>query len=512
MPSSGELSQLIKDGSITFDEVIVHDKLKDDFKRQDSTIHQYLLSHATELTNTALGLRNKGNELAQGISFQLIISQIQLFSRKLAQNQDFLNTMHNALFDNDTFEGKGGPAFARIFQFMIQSSLTPFLVSLPEKERFFSQLLKMRNVPAIANLLVFLTDNNDTRVVNFLEANNAVKVLIEKLSGDEDNDETIVRYIHNIVSSVDHDSPVLDPLSDNSFISRLFSIGTTAKNEKLAACALGIMDQLVSSFADDSTDGIDKGLMQNTLRFITGHVKELCEFIKKEGIFLKSKFNAIGLLSAGVIVLTSIPPEVWDVLEYLWNNVFVFPSHTFLHRSFLTLFESMLSDSPDIDAFVDRLNMHHSIVDAYSKRKEKIASYWSCLYTVADFISERGTCDDEWKSFINGVFTDITSIVSKSYGGPTPREDFFDTSDSDDFHFKKDLVFDNDSEEDDEDMFGWNAKSSNLSDFNANQSSRNQIFDDSSDDDDFGISSTNKLLFQGSHFGNPFCSGKLGPM
>ena len=452
MAPSGELSRLIQSGSITFDELIVHEKLKEDFRRQDQILHNFLLHHAEELTNTALGFRNAGNEIAQGISFQLILSQIQSFSRKLAQTPKFLETMHDAIFQHETFEGKTGPAFSRIFQFMVQSSLAPFLSSFPEKEKLFRELVKMYKVPAIANLLVYLTDNTDTRVTNFLEENNAIQVLIEKMNGDEENDSVMVKFILNIIVSIEPDSPILSPLLNPSLIERFFNIGIKSNNSKLAGNSLNILIQLISRF-DEDTSGVDHTLMQTTLQFVTSHIPEICEFIKSDKPFLAPKFNSTELLAAAVIMLSAIPEDIWDVLEYLWFGIFEHPAHSFLHRSFLTLFESILGDSPDIDTFIDRVNMHNMIIDAYAKKKETIASYWPYLYTVADFISNKGKCNQEWRNFIHGQFAQITDIISKDYGGECPHEDFFE-SDSDDFQFTKDLVFD-DSDDSDDDMLSW---------------------------------------------------------
>ena len=129
-PSSDELKDLIESDGATLDDIIAHGKLKEDLRRQEPTLIQYLGQHVKDLTYIALGLQKSQFPMAQFTCFQIIITQLQSKNQYFTQSQEFYQCMHDALFSDEQFPEKGAAAYARIFQVMTNANPNNLLKGL----------------------------------------------------------------------------------------------------------------------------------------------------------------------------------------------------------------------------------------------------------------------------------------------------------------------------------------------------------------------------------------------
>ena len=420
-----ELSEKITNGEIDFRGVLTHPLVRDDFRRRDNNLLQFLQQNIPKLTNVALGIENIDYEYGQALCFSFIVSPIQMFTRILSSSSEFLTCMNNVLNLNAMTE-KSSSAFSRIFQFMVQCSGVQFLQDFPERTHIFEKLLKHHDLPPVRNLILFLTDNPDPAIYEFLRINNAVQLLINSLSGDETNNSTILKFLINIIYSCEDDTSILIPLTERYVLTRLFDMGFNSKSVDLSAAVFNTVLQLCSQIKDDEFDTSE---LKPVLDHVIENSQKLCDFVVSKQPFLEPHFHCVELLAGVAITSNEIPTNIIDTCGYLFNQVFEKPMHTFLHRSFLTLFDSILCDDEYIDFFIDNCNMHDRIVDSYEKKKQLNACYWPYLLTLTSMIQARGTVTDRWTNFLNTKYKGITDIINRQYGGPLPKEPDFFTDD-----------------------------------------------------------------------------------
>ena len=435
LPPSGELTRMIQSDGCTFDDVIAHPKIKENFKRQDHFLTQYLLKHIKDLTNIALGLQPSKFQYAQMVCFNIITSQNQNFSKSICQCPDFYQCMLAALFDEENvLKDKSAAAFTRIFQNMSQTNTQIFLNELQDREKIFARIVKLAEFPPFANLLQYLTEVGDPRIVSFLEDCNATLCLLDAVEkGDVSMKVTYMKFIIHIIDTVDNDSILLEPFNDNAIIEKIYKLAMTADDVHLSAAGFKALLQLCSHIEEGEDGKIDGYPLSNILKFVSSKLDEICAFIQSDRPFLEAKFHLIEIISGVSLTMDDLPDVLLQVCGYLFDQMFAQPQHSFLHRSFLTLFEAIMRDSQQITDFIDNCHMHDRIIEAYAHKRERQANYWFYLFTLSDYIMNRGNCDDKWRDFIATTYSSIATEINKEYGGPLPHDS--ETDDMNDFEY-----------------------------------------------------------------------------
>ena len=454
LPPSGELSRLIHSDGSTFDDIISHEKFMDDFRKQDATLHQYLLDHMKELANVALGIEQSRFHMGQQVCFSIITSTSPpSFNKILATNQTFIQCLHDALFNQADFEGKKAAAFTRIFQHMLKTNNQCYIMDFPDKEKLFQRFVELIKYPAFANLLNYLTEVGEPRVLTFFEESGATETLLNAIGDNDEMNVILIKSIIRIIDLVDNDSPILNPFNDNKNIEKLYNIGISSQNKALAGVAFKTILQLCS-YIEEGENPDDVVPLSNILTFVQSKLDEICNFIVRDTVFLDVKFHCVEIVSGVSLMMDETPKCLFTVCEFLFNQLFLQPQHSFLHKSFLNLFEAIVNDTPEFAQFIDQCKMHERIVDAFAHRKEMIANYWPYLFRLSEHIMDKGTCDQNWKDFIATTYTGMATIMNTDYGGPLPRDtDDDEDEDEDDFKF-----FGHGEEEEyfEEDEFGEN--------------------------------------------------------
>ena len=336
---------------------------------------------------------------------------------------------------------------------MLKTNNQCYIMDFPDKEKLFQRFIDLIDYPAFANLLNYLTEDGEPRILTFFEESAATEALLNSLSDNEERNIIIIKSIIRIIDLVDNDSPLLNPFNDNKNIEKLYIIGISSPNKALAGLAFKTILQLCSYIEVDNSDDVVP--LSNILTFVNSKLDEICDFIVKDTVFLDVKFHCVEIVSGVSLTMDETPKCLFTVCEFLFNQVFLQPQHSFLHKSFLNLFEAIVNDTPEFAEFIDHCHMHERIVEAFSHRKETIANYWPYLFRLSEHIMDKGTCDQKWNDFIATTYTTMATIMNTDYGGPLPRDtDDDEDEDEDDFKF-----FGHGEEEEyfEEDDFGENS-------------------------------------------------------
>ena len=96
-----------------------------------------------------------------------------------------------------------------------------------------------------------------------------------------------------------------------------------------------------------------------------------------------------------------------------------FPNHSFLHRSFYTLFETIISVSNEI---LNLTYLKNKIIFLFNNKNKILASYWGYLITISELINEIDNNDFEWNVFFLNTIQPYLNKFIQPYGGKLPIE------------------------------------------------------------------------------------------
>ncbi|OHT12462.1 hypothetical protein TRFO_17600 [Tritrichomonas foetus] len=444
--SCSHISQLLESGDCTLLQLIKEENIKVALKRQIPKLIDFLIEHVDQLTDIALGVIHTDFPPAQSICFSLILTQMHSLTSKLIENKVLLGCLNRFISNEKPLTPSGAAAFARIVQYLIQASAVKILEIFPEREQFFARVLRHISHIAITNLLDFMTDNGHKNMLTFLEDNKATDTLLGLISDDESINEKVFLFLTNIIASVEIDSPLLIPFEDTKTMETIFNKIMTTPNPHVASKALNLIYELTGQCESDEEESTNTDpLYHSVFRFTVNKIPEICDFITSPKPFLVDKASAVELVNILIASNIKIDQCVIDLTETLFNQIFEFPAHTILQRSFLTLFSSILKNDKNICAnLIKKANMKQRIIQAYEKRYQINASYWGILFTLStklieSFPNEAGSAisspaDQAWAHFAANVIVAIKDTITNEYGGELPDENA-DNSDSEDLEF-----------------------------------------------------------------------------
>lgn len=440
--SCARISNMLESEDCTLLDLIKDDSIKNALKRQIPHLFDFLIAHVDELINIALGVTQTDYPPAQKNCFSIIITQIQAFTNRLIDNNVLMKCLNDFISTNETLTPAGAATFSRILQFLIQASDSKIFGIFPDSKNLFQKLLKHVQHIAITNLLDFITDcENKTLLITFLEDNSATEVLIKCISDDEDKNEKIFLFLTNIVASITNDSPLLSPFEETPTMNKIFQKIMTTSSPHTASKAINLWYELTTQCESEEEEANNEDpLYESVFKLIVKKIPELCDFIGSSKPFLADKVSAVELLNVLILSKIEIEQCVKDLIGKLFNQIFEFPSHTILQRSFLTLFNTFIvHDKNSCLELIDKINMRPRIIEVFDKRYQIDVSYWGILYNIsAEIIKnypELNTKDPKWAHFAAQCICSMKEVIQNGYGGEVPEENSEESENDDDMEF-----------------------------------------------------------------------------
>ena len=425
---SNQLKEIITNNGTLVD-VIQCESFKKEFIKQDHTLINFLLKNSTELTKIALGLIKTESNNSQLICYSILISQTPVFLPSFSKNLQFLQVLNNYLFSNLIENNRITSTFTRIFQFYIHYTSGQFLNYFPNSNLLLNRLFELLHITPIILLIQYLTSQRELNILTFLNNNNLINLILQNINNNYKLSNNLI-FLQNYIESSDPNSFSLKLIQNNEFLNKIFNIGLESNIEIISSLSFKIILNLCSLSDDIEEENNSPFLF--VLDFIYLNLSLIINYILNQKPFLESKRKLIEIITGLILFKQEVPNNIYNLVEFLFNQMFLNPYHTFLHKSFLILFEAIESITHDIEILANNCNMRERIINVFNNKKNINASYWIYLISICDYLSL--TNDNNWKNFINNIINPLNNITKLNYGGPLPKENIFESdNDSDEF-------------------------------------------------------------------------------
>lgn len=414
-------------------QIIGDDNIKVALKRQVPRLFDFLIEHIDEIADIALGVKRTDVASAQSTCFSIIMAQIHSFTQLLVSNRVLLGRLNQYISSKDSIDAVGAAVFSRTLQFLIQFSNGAVLDKFPQRENLFAKILRHVQYSSVTNLVIFMTDDGRKNIITFLEDNKATEVLLGMIGDNHSINEKVFMFLANIVANVDLDSQLLSPFEVPETMEKILSIGLTCGNTHVSSRVFNLLFEVSTQCSCEEEEDTDP-LYDTVFRFLISKVSDICKFIMSNKPFLSDKASAVELINMIFTSPGNIPECIISLCEFLFNQLFEKPANTFLHRSFLSVFDVILMNGAKVSDVIKRCDMKNRLIDVYGRREDLHASYWGVLYALVCRIADKtGDQTGEWDEFLKVTMFPIKQKLDAQYGGPLPGEQDSDS--------EEDLVF-----------------------------------------------------------------------
>lgn len=441
LSSCSNISVMLESQACSLMDLLKESNIQTAIKRRIPNLAEYLAGNVGQLVDIALGAE-KTNSSIQYMCFSIIVTQVKSLTSLLISSDIFLQHLNDFISNNKDIDENGATGFARIFKFVINQTNGEVLNQWPERTELFQRIVNHMDHIAIHYLLDDITSDARKTVVTFLEDCNATTVLLSNISNDLRKDKKLYLYLTNLISIIEIDSPLLSIFENTDKMNEIYDLAFTTTNAQLSSQIFIFLDRLTEQIdydIDDESSNQDSEnqdpLIDSVVQLGKGKINQICDFLKKDTPFLGNKDNAIRLLRTLLLHSESIPEIVFEYGEILFEQFFENPAHTILHHSFISLFDTISTDSERCIKFINSLNIKYKILEAFEKRDQINAAYWGILFDLSNKVEELVPSkeEDDWQKFKESTIAKIQSVISNSYGGKLPVDS--DLTDSEDIVF-----------------------------------------------------------------------------
>ena len=414
------INQYIKSKECDIINVIRVNNIKSYLNTMEPHILKYFVDNSSELLKIALGNRVTDNIKDRQICKTILMTPIMSFSKAVVKSQGFLDTLTSFIYSDLVNDYFSASMFSRLFQFFVQDATASFMIDIDNCAGFLTALLSHINISPLSNLFLFLSDSSDIALVTIFEQSEIVSELVGQIS-DDSKGAVVLECLISIIVNSESDSHVFDIVLKQSCIEKVFQIGMSSTNKKVSSNAFNLLLQICSN---DKAYPEEESSFSSVLSIMESHIPQICNFIMSSGSFLEPKFHCVELIAGLVLSYENSPACIEDTIKYLFNQMFLKPFHSFLHRSFITLFEAFYTVAEDSNKLIEECNMKNRIIQAFESKNETRASYWGYLYTLSNLLSENDTDDKAWEFFYASTILNIKKHIDSGYGGPVPKNPF----------------------------------------------------------------------------------------
>ena len=146
-----------------------------------------------------------------------------------------------------------------------------------------------------------------------------------------------------------------------------------------------------------------KESMWNTIQFLVeDRIPEMCDFILNQKGFTIICRSSSSLLLTYISEKETIFPKLQKVIEKLVNEVFEYPTNSFLHNIVFDFLSSLRIIPSIFNEIVTHTDLCKKIVDMYDKREEGIAAcYWGQLRQISELITiPHNVSQNQWNNIV----------------------------------------------------------------------------------------------------------------
>lgn len=441
LSSCSNISVMLESQACSLMDLLKESNIQTAIKKRIPNLAEYLAGNAGQLVDIALGAEKTSSSI-QYICFSILVTQVKSLTSLFLSSDIFLQHLNNFISNNKDIDENGATGFARIFKFVINQTNGEILNQWPERTKLFQNIVNHMDHIAIHYLLDDLTSDARKNIVAFLEDCNATTVLLSNVSNDLRKDKKLYLYLTNLISIIEIDSPLLSIFENKDKMDEIYNLALTTNDAQLSSQVFIFLDRLSEQIdydideenANQDLENQDP-LIESVIQLGKNKINQICEFLKKDTPFLGNKDNAIRLLRTLLLHSESIPEVVFEYGEILFEQFFEKPAHSILHHSFISLFDTISTDSERCLKFIKTLNIKNRILEAFEKRDQINAAYWGILFDLSNKVEELAPSneEDDWEKFKESTIAKIQSIITSNYGGNLPTDS--DLTDSEDIVF-----------------------------------------------------------------------------
>ena len=437
------ISQMLEKEDCSLIELIKDNNIKLALKKKIPNLQEFLVEHSGRLVDIALSVEKTDVNQGPAVCYSLIVNPNKQFTNALLANDDFLEHLNAFISMEKEVDENGATGFARILQFLIQSTGGSVFNRWPQREELFGKLIQQMDHIAIHSIIEDITNDSRKAVIAFLEDCHASNIILSKITQDDlKKNRRLYLYLGNIVSGIEIDSPLLSVFEGVDVMKDMYELALKTPSTQLSSQVFNTISKIAdvcdvtSQFEDENGNENEDPLIESVIKYGYNRLNDICDFLKSENIpFVGNKDNASRLVNILLLRTDSIPQCVFDYMKYLFDQIFEHPTHSIMHQTFSLLFDTIMTEQEQFADFVRDANIKYRIREIYEKRGQINAAYWGLLFQISKKIDSLipSKEDDDWQNFKETTINKTETLLNAQYGGKLPS--YSDSSDSEEVEF-----------------------------------------------------------------------------
>lgn len=396
------------------------------FRRQFPPLMLYIKSHIIEITKIALLEVTVDNKSERDFCFMILCSNVPAFDLSLSTNHQFLIKISDFITKTQNFNFDALASFSFIMHSLITNTNGYILVGIPNREEFIGKLFNLIEYRPIFSLLFFITDEGKQYVTEFLDTDIFATYLFKFI---DKFPRRVFQLLLNLVKTSKADSKFMKCVMQADNLSTVYNIAITSNYQFTSTKAFNFLIEACKVFSnceDEDSDEYEEEEEKKCcciFEFLIEKIPNLCQFICKDP-FIMSHSPACKLLISVIPQTKEIPKDVYDTVKNLFEEIFKYPHHSFLHFSCCKLFSAILEKDQNV---FKKIDIREKILWANKTFINDIRCvFWGHLYQLTKMIIDSKTNFDQdcpgWDDYVNTTFQIQDKIISSPYGGVLPKD------------------------------------------------------------------------------------------
>ena len=411
------LESQVQDGSLTLDQLLKEENFLNALGQQLPNISNFVASHVKELIEVAIGLEKPTEGIESKRYLLALVSHNTQLTDSFSNNEEIVNFLANSIHSQIDYN-----SYFRILQYAIESG--DFLNKIENPAAFFNALVDQIQNSSVFNFLITLCTKRIQPSIDWLTSVEADKVLLSRMYSEEQTVSSCLVLLNKILDNTET-NPLIKRICTLENYNLIFDTGIDAPTAKIAQLSFRLLIQIINRSEETTTAPDQVSVFESIMDKLDSTCSKLCEYVLRDTDFLGDKFAAIELIKS-IVDTQKIEPIVFDVAKFLFELFFKQPTNTFLHRSFLKLFQSILSLPSGYKEFIEKEQIIEKIIYEHENQTYITATFHGFLIQMATSISAC-SCSEEikapkgWKNFIDKVVLPTRKRYNTNYGGRVPR-------------------------------------------------------------------------------------------
>ncbi|KAH0793758.1 hypothetical protein GPJ56_002310 [Histomonas meleagridis] len=414
------ITSLCANENCTISDLMEQSNIMDAFKKQHSTLIQFLVAHISEIIRIATGITQLTFSNAKSHCETMLITNLSTFTPRIVYSENLISTVIECLNSPVCEEPDNLSNLCLFLQFLLKVTNGAFLHKLPDGVLIFKKFLPLVEHPCVYDFLDSITTDGHPEYVKYLETNKIAPLLWQSI--DASPSSKLFSLLCNVVSSVDSNSMALFDITSPSVLEKIFDYATNNDNTDLSDQSMFLLFELCSKCDEEDQD--DDSMFTRVFKFVISKTNDLCNFVTNDTLFTAGKAKAIELLGGIISADFEVPKCIIECSGKLFLKMFEYPSFSILHCSATQLFE-FISEG-NLEEMLKEYKIKEKIVDAFdNEENDDVGIYYGHLYKITEMIlnnekEQNEETDEKWNKFVNGKYSQMKELIELRFGGPVP--------------------------------------------------------------------------------------------